>query len=349
MSLLFDNFDFMGVSENLDSVEIPVEEHMSSVGLDDNPYIVCEFAERMYKAEAAFYMVDAMLEHRVLAGEDVSALVENAVTDRIEKAIKWIKEFAGKVLAWFKKQIEQIAMLASSGATLHSKYGSKLKEKAKKVAKDFEYDIPDYNFDELLSMEKSRTYKTQLAASRERINTLKKCVDSAKKADKDSKDLVSAVSSADEVDTVKIREEIIDSAKNGSKRIGGSGEIANKVGDYLKYVGYYKEALASVKKAEKEFEKNAKSVIKEMEKLEKGMDKENNAKYVNYCVSMSRNVLTTQNATYSALINVSKEAYRDVFGVLRKLITFKEPKKGTKESFDNEESLFEAAYNAIGF
>ncbi len=351
MSILFDNF--YGMTENFDNVDIPVEEHMNSVGIDDQPYIVCEFAENMYKLEAGLYIADAMLEQRSMAGEDVTALAEGAVRDFIDKAIDKIKEFAGKVKAWFLKVIENVQMLATSGAKLKSKHGAKLRSKAKgSESKGFEYNIPTYDLGKLATMESAQNIKETYALAKEAYGILGSVTnkDFARNSsfDADMKDMEDVVEKLKDMDKSELRDEFMDKLVDEVHREGDEGDIGKHIDKYLDYIANYKKAVDSIKKAHKNFETYAKKIISSLEKFANKNDTSTGAgKLASECVELGKGILKVMNAQHAAVIKVSRKAYKDIFGVVRRLIVYKPKKESYVMDDSYEESMLENALNLI--
>ena len=118
MSLLFENYFDLQVKPEAsvveeDQIELPVYE--GAMEIEELPYVVCEFAENMYKLEAGLYIADAIMEHRMLAGEDMTAVAEATVKEFVDNSVKNIEKFVSKVIAWFKQIIENIRSTGVQG------------------------------------------------------------------------------------------------------------------------------------------------------------------------------------------------------------------------------------------
>lgn len=341
MSLLFENYFDLQVKPEAaaaveeDQIELPVYE--GAMEIEELPYVVCEFAENMYKLEAGLYIADAVMEHKMLNGEDITAVAEATVKDYVMKATGAIRAFVSKVVAWFKQIIENIRSTGVQGEMLVKKFGDKLKKKAAEV-KDFDYEITDYEFSALKSFsEKIGKHDVIAEAGLTAVKSVSdKIASNAAVDDRMYASLTEAKGKLKKRDEVKAE---IESLFVNPGKVKFS---ASHIGQCIDFVGNYKGMLNSAKKCQTEFEKRAKDVIKAIEKFEKQMDKTTDAaNVIRACVTVGKETLVYSQAVYAETIGVARKAYIECFGVLRKLAAKRV--KGEKEEKPAKESMEETS------
>jgi len=132
-----------------ENVNLPeVGEIMPTMEASDQ--ILYEFAEDMYKINAALYVSDVIIEQSVMEGaENPEALLENVVGDFFKKIVEAFKKLWAKIKAWFKEVIKTLEVQFMSGEKFIKKYKKELEDKK---ATGFNY--KGYKYD-VAKMEKS--------------------------------------------------------------------------------------------------------------------------------------------------------------------------------------------------
>ena len=98
--------------------------------------IAAEGYSDVHKLVSSMYITDILIENAVMEGAEAEPLVEGAVKEFKDKAVKKFKEIVEKIKNWFKKVIDRIKVRFTSTKDFVSKYRDALLTKGD-VANDY--------------------------------------------------------------------------------------------------------------------------------------------------------------------------------------------------------------------
>lgn len=129
---IFNNTMFAPVVEQDEDMIVDQYPHIQPT-VESAYEIAYESYSDMYKLLGGLYVADVMIEQAVIEGADGAALMENAATDFVKKAVAKLKELKNKIVAWFKKILDNIKVRFTASSKFVQTYEKQLKAKAKTV------------------------------------------------------------------------------------------------------------------------------------------------------------------------------------------------------------------------
>ena len=278
--------------------------------------IAAEGYSDVHKLVSSMYITDILIEQKVMEGAEAEPLVENAVKEFKDKAIKKFKEIVEKIKNWFKKVIDRLKVRFTSTKEFVNKYRSALLEKAQ-AANDYKPARHDF------VREFDNTYKAMVA----------KMSDFAKaNAESKSDDFVAGMAGAASPKAKSIADlkqvlihTHVGEANNKSK------VTASEVEDMIKYCDNSRIAIAALENIRDAGIKEINGFISDLN----GSGKE---------VSVIHAATAKYNAAASAIqqlnttcVKIVDDIVKEYVAVLRGLMMY----KPAKESFTPDEELVE--------
>lgn len=299
--------------------------------LEEMQNILMESAQDMYEIQTGLLIADVVIEESVLESavgmEEIESVMEGVVKDGLTNLKELFIKLRNKVVAWFKKAIDNVKIFFSTGEKFVNAYGDRIRAAAAN-AKDFEYEGIEY------------TPEKGFAKTKETSAKLKELV--AEIAKGTQKELTSNLASLKEKPEAKDYKEEIN-AKFGVKAIG---EITTNI----------KEAFGKEKDVDKKTIKNPNfgkmlailqnksTYIKDVEsirddatksiqemldlidsaqrlaKSQKDANKAAIASFVSQSSKKARTLISLNNSIGAVSIKMIKEVAKNYEAVLKKLI-----------------------------
>jgi len=292
--------------------------------------IACEGYADVHKLIAGLYVSDVLIETAVAEGSDAEPLIEGAISDFLKKVKDKFIEIKNKIIAWFKKIIENLKIRFTSSAKFVQTYKKQIAEKAKTSAMA--------NF--------TTTIHTKLIGAdivgevTKAIETIKTVASTDKGSEKFPEIMAKKVhSKASTIGELKeaITNEIMGD-EDKEKRLSSSD--VNKMIDFCSTINSTIEKLNGIK------DKGTKAIdqfIKDLDKVNANEDKISK-KVSNYNTAIS--AIQQMNTVGVSLVN---KANSEFIAILRAFMLF----KPAKESYSGEDlmeesnGIFESALNMI--
>ena len=295
--------------------------------------ILHEATSEIYKLIGAMYVSDIMIESSVLEGAtDCDILVEGTFKDFVNKIIKKLKALRDKIVAWFKKVIQNITIFFMSGEKFVKTYETKILEKVKKIdPESVTWEGYDY-----------AKYGTQILDTiTDNINKYESKIkyDSITAETKTDELIEKSYKEAFNVDGVTEVKELVEKEVRG----GDSKETlkinASKVSDMITVCKKQKSIIDKIKEREEKTTKRINAFIADI-------PKETDAAIVTNKTKVANSIITLQQGLNATGVALVKEQYKVFTSVLKAVMT-----KGiVKESYGDDDtgsSLFESALNTL--
>lgn len=308
-----------------------------------------EFAEHAYKLEASEYIIDIALETAAMNGEDVDVMMENALTDLLNKAKEGILKLWDKLQSWITKVKNQFR----AWAIPRTKY---IAENKNGILKRIElhgagsknpftysgYEYPNSS-DEYA--------KSVIEAAKARAKKQSEFTDS----DEDTETFYQKIGDAVGIDTKSSASSLSSLAAGISEKFRGK-EVIDKtpskatVEQWIKDLSDVKGTFTKITDAESKAKKDVNDIIKNLKSAEKDAKKDDNkdaaakihkiVKYNNLVMSVVSKLTTVVISNYSAMFKQESKCLVQI----SKLSDKKEKETTTqKESF----GFFDAAYDIL--
>jgi len=305
----------------------PVEEQFD-VNVEDYPYIMptiesayeiaCEGYHDMYKLLGGLYASDIMIEEAVKEGAEAEPLIESNVKEFINKAVAKFTEIRNRIVAWFKKIVDNLKIKFASSKDFVTKYESRILEKVD-VAKDYKPARHDFNDTKI---------RDTIGKAMAEITAYAKA-DSEKKSGKSDNFVAQMVKKADPKATT-----IGELKGNITKTITGA-EVSTQVSksevtNMIKYCKNIATSLAAIEDLKNKNVSTINNIIKDLNGSGKEVEVIH-AKVRNYNAAVS--AIQQLNTVGVSLVNQINKEY---IATMRGLMLYKVP---TKESVTSDEEL----------
>lgn len=137
-----------GTFSEFENQEIATEGYEFEGTLEEMQTILMESAQDMYEIQTGILIADVVIEESVLESavgmEEIESVMEGVVKDSLEKLKEFFIKLRNKIVAWFKKAVDNIKIFFSTGEKFIKNYGDRIRAAAAN-AKDFEYEGIKYN------------------------------------------------------------------------------------------------------------------------------------------------------------------------------------------------------------
>ena len=291
--------------------------------------IASEGYSDVHKLVSSMYITDILIENAVFKGADAQPLIEGAIKDFKDKAVKKFKEIVAKIKAWFKKIIDRLKVRFTSSKEFVNKYRDQLRAKAKNSQG---YKVTRHKFNHKVSstyntmVDNIETFAVRTAFAHESSNFAE---DMAKAADSKAKSIS---------DLKKI---IVD--KHVGKEVSNT-TITSDVDEMIKYCDNSNVAVAELETLRDIGVKHINNFIKEIEGS--GDDSARVTKMVSNC-NTATSAIQQLNTTCAKIVD---DIVKEYIALLRGLMLYKPAKESytpDEELMTNNEaqSMFEAALN----
>lgn len=330
---IFNNTAFTPVVEQ--SEEELIERFPGIMATAEGAYeIACEGSADMYRLLAGLYAADVMIEQSVSEGAtDVEAVVEGTLKEFASKVKAKFIEWRDKIVAWFKKILDNLKIRFSSSKDFVEKYESRILEKAKNV-KEFKPKHHDFNTD--ISGEVKAVGKAMVEYAKSVADKKISAGDGFVPA------MIKATGyKAQSVGELKeqLKEKMV------GKEIEGTAINANTVTKMVKYCKSINVATAELTAIRDANVAALNKIISEIDQSGKSVEIIK-AKTANYNIAVS--AMTQLNAVAVGLVNMINKEY---VGILRALMLVKTESATDDETMledtNTESSIFESAMNMI--
>lgn len=308
-----------------------------------------EFAEHAYKLEASEYIIDIALETAAMNGEDVDVMMENALTDLLNKAKEGILKLWDKLQSW----ITDVKNQFRAWAIPKTKY---IAENEKGIIKRIQLHGSNsknpftYSGYEYPKMEKDKDFSTAvILAAKDRAKKQSEYTDS----DEDSETFYQKIGDAVGIDTKSSASSLSSLAAGISEKFRGK-EIIDKtpseatVKQWIADLSDVKGTFKKITDAEANAKKEVNAIIKNLKDAEKDAKKDDNkeaaakihkiVKYNNLVMSVISKLTTVVISNYSAKFKQESKCLVQI-----SKLSDKEEKTPQKESF----GFFDAAYDIL--
>ena len=319
--------------------------------MEASDQILYEFAEDMYKINAALYVSDVIIEQSVTEGaENPETLMENVVTDFFKKLVEAFKKLWAKIKGWFKEVIKSLEVLFMNGEKFIKKYKKELEDKKATgfKYKGFKYDVA--------KMETAVAGITTKATGYS--NTNLGSLDGVSKEDLENRlGDIAKLTGAEFIEKV-FGKATTDLKKDIVTDLRGGTDTQYELSDFegfnksamISFVEGYKKCIDNVKKDAAEADKNLSNCIKAIESAGKSYKGEESgvtgvvstvASNLKACVSVAQGMYALKQSAY-------KEVYKYSVHILKKYLTFKPAKESAFDDYGSEsKSILESAMDLI--
>lgn len=318
-----------GTFSEFENREEDLMEGMFEGTLEEMQNILLESAKDMYEIQTGLLIADVVIEESVLESavgmDEIEGVMEGVVKDSLTKLKELFIKMRNKIVAWFKKAVDNIKITFATGEKFLAQYADRVRAAAAN-AKDFEYEGIEY------------TPEAGFAKTKEASAKLKELVAGIAKGTQ--KELTSNLASLKEKPEAKDYKEEITS-KFGVKSMGeistsikeafgkGSEKKTIKNPDFGKMLSVLQNKSKYIKDVETIRDDATKSIqemldlIDTAERLAKSQKDANKgaiASFVSQASKKARTLISLNNSIGAVSIAMIKEVAKNYEGVLKKLI-----------------------------
>lgn len=352
---------FTSIFESNTELDIKLESNDKEYEFDEADTFddtITEYCKEMYALDAVMYIVDVQLESAVLEGttESVQTLAENALGDFFKNIADKIKDIWNKVRDWIRERIMNIKAGFAASSQFMKKHGGEVIDKFKKNGSKWKYTGNQYvagNGDSL---------SQGVAGHKAAMDDILKDIKAASDKPSEYSERVMSTVIGDIATKLNLAngsgEQATSIAELGSMiaksmrfeyvtdHVPSESEIKIWVSDCEKAKDYVND----VDKAGTAMERAAKEALASVKKLERDASKNDNktgaaeyhscAKYIAQMIAVSSKITT-------GIVNAMIEAIKAYSSRCKSLYKLSEDttKKSTKESYST--SLFDNALNCL--
>lgn len=331
-----------GIETNTDDIDaLPTEE--SAFMIDS------EFVRECYKLESSMYITDIMIESACMEGANADVLVENALTDLLDKCKDGILKLWDKFTAWLRK-VQASVRAFMNGCKVFLKKNSKesLKDKLPKIDPEVKYSaypnlmgkgvsrLGDYMKNALKSISDVSVDKLDAIADNDVwYDTAIQKIANELKIPK-AQNINDIGSLATQFQKTMVGEEETDKVL---KDIGDGSVIA--MYDTLDKA---KDIYLAITNAESETKKNIKKAIDTLNKLKKDANEENTkkihagVKYNNFLVRCTSRIASTY-------VNITTQEMKQCGRLLKQIANASEAPKNGEEKKENASASFASGFS----
>ena len=290
--------------------------------------IAAEGYSDIHKLVSSMYITDILIENAVMEGAEAEPLIEGAIKDFKDKAVKKFKEIIEKIKNWFKKIIDRLKVRFTSTKDFVNKYRDALRTKAKNSQG---YKVTRHKFNHNVSstlstmLDKIETFAIRTAFAHDSSDFT---ADMAAAADSKAKSISD------------LKKVIVD--KHVGKEVTNT-TIGSDVEEMIKFCDNSKVAVAELETLRDISVKHVNNFIKEIQGS--GDDSARVTKMVSNC-NTATSAMQQLNTTCAKIVD---DIVKEYVALLRGLMLYKPAKESytpDEELIDNKgQSMFEAALN----
>lgn len=311
-SLLENSYEFEGTHEEMQN-------------------ILMESAQDMYEIQTGLLIADVVIEESVLESavgmEEIESVMESVIKDSLTKLKEFFIDLRNKIVAWFKKAVDNIKIFFSTGEKFIKEYGDRIRAAAAN-AKDFEYEGIKYTPEAGFAKTKEASAKlkelvSEIAKGTERELTSNLASLKEKPENKDYKEEINAKFG------VKSLGEISTNIQEAFGKEKGADKETIKNPDFGKMLSVLQNKKTYIKDVETIRDDAAKSIqemldlidtAQRLAKSQKDANKGAIASFVSQASKKARTLISLNNSIGSVSIKMIKEVAKSYEGVLKKLI-----------------------------